>query len=218
LRGNVYLRTLLIQGARSTLQSALKAQPSRASRLQRWIIELYGRRGYQKTLVAIANKHARIVWAMLAKDQRYDASAWQHIPWPRLAPRSVTKQRFAAERDERSQTDREQPGYSIGGNSHSADHQRGAARFSTGAREASIVARADRGCPTRPLQRRSLFRLARLQRYQENGEAALAVTPDGAALVKSAVRHAGEVRKRNRRDCEFATAPGAALQKQCPAG
>lgn len=58
LRGNVYLRTLLIQGARSTLQTAMNREPARASRLQRWIIELYGRKGYYKTLVAIANKHA----------------------------------------------------------------------------------------------------------------------------------------------------------------
>jgi transposase len=37
LRGNVYLRTLLVQGARSTLQSALRADPTHAGRLQRWI-------------------------------------------------------------------------------------------------------------------------------------------------------------------------------------
>ena len=80
LRGNVYLRTLLIQGARSTLQAAINAEPARASRLQRWIIELYGRKGYYKTLVAIANKHARILWAMLAKEERYDAEAWQRHP------------------------------------------------------------------------------------------------------------------------------------------
>lgn len=80
LRGNVYLRTLLIQGARSTLQSAINTEPSRANRLQRWIVELYGRKGYHKTLVAIANKHARILWAMLANDERYDASAWQRHP------------------------------------------------------------------------------------------------------------------------------------------
>jgi len=80
LRGNVYLRTLLIQGARSTLQAAINTQPSRASRLQRWIIELYARKGYYKTLIAIANKHARILWAMLAKDERYDAAAWQRHP------------------------------------------------------------------------------------------------------------------------------------------
>jgi transposase len=77
LRGNVYLRTLLIQGARSTLQAAINTEPARASRLQRWIIALYSRKGYYKTLIAIANKHARILWAMLAKDERYDAAAWQ---------------------------------------------------------------------------------------------------------------------------------------------
>jgi transposase len=87
LRGNVYLRTLLIQGARSTLQAAINAEPLRANRLQRWIIALYGRKGYYKTLIAIANKHARILWAMLAKDERYDAAAWQQHPMhdPRLA-------------------------------------------------------------------------------------------------------------------------------------
>ena len=70
----------LVQGARSTLQSAINAEPSRASRLQRWIIELYGRKGYHKTLIAIANKHARVLWAMLAKDGHYDAAAWQRHP------------------------------------------------------------------------------------------------------------------------------------------
>src|SRR6185437_10385017 len=80
LRGNVYLRTLLVQGARSTLQSALRADPTHASRLQRWIRQLHERKGYHKTLIAIANKHARMLWAMLAKDERYDADAWQRHP------------------------------------------------------------------------------------------------------------------------------------------
>ena len=48
--------------------------------MQRWIIALYARKGYHKTLIAIANKHARILWAMLAKEERYDASAWQRHP------------------------------------------------------------------------------------------------------------------------------------------
>ena len=85
LRGNVYLRTLLIQGARSTLQSAINTEPVHANRLQRWIIELYGRKGYHKTLIAIANKHARIIWAMLAKNEHYDARAWQRHPINQLA-------------------------------------------------------------------------------------------------------------------------------------
>jgi hypothetical protein len=35
-------------------------------------------------LIAIANKHARILWAMLAKDRHYDASAWQWHPMSQL--------------------------------------------------------------------------------------------------------------------------------------
>jgi len=76
-RGDAYLRSLLVQGARSTLQSALRQAPDKADRLQRWIVTLYGRVGYHKTLVAIANKHARAIWAMLARDEAYDPQAWQ---------------------------------------------------------------------------------------------------------------------------------------------
>jgi transposase len=76
-RGDAYLRTLLVQGARSTLQQALKSDPSRASRLQQWIVRLYARVGYHKTLIAIANKHARMLWVLLAKGESYDANAWQ---------------------------------------------------------------------------------------------------------------------------------------------
>lgn len=71
------MRTLLIQGAKSTLQSALKKTPDLLSRMQQWILKLYGRVGYHKTLVAIANKHARQVWAMLAKSEEYDPKAWE---------------------------------------------------------------------------------------------------------------------------------------------
>lgn len=76
-RGDSYLRSLLVQGARSTLQAALKKPPEQLNRLQQWIIRLYGRVGYHKTLVAIANKHARQLWAMLAKGEIYDLNAWQ---------------------------------------------------------------------------------------------------------------------------------------------
>jgi transposase len=76
-RGDSYLRGLLTQGARSTLQSALKQQAHRRSRLQQWIIALHGRVGYHKTLVAIANKHLRILWVILAKGEDYDPNAWQ---------------------------------------------------------------------------------------------------------------------------------------------
>jgi transposase len=79
-RGDPYLRTLLVQGARSALQGALKTPPEKATQLQRWIAALYARKGYHKTLIAIANKHARILWAMLARDQHFNPNAWQRHP------------------------------------------------------------------------------------------------------------------------------------------
>jgi transposase len=71
-RGDAYLRTLLILGAKSTLQAALRKPPELRHRLQRWIVDVFGRIGYHKTLVAIANKHARIIWALLANDEGFD--------------------------------------------------------------------------------------------------------------------------------------------------
>ena len=76
-RGDAYLRSLLVQGAKSTLQVALRQTTDKASRLQQWIVQMYARVGYHKTLVAIANKHARMMWAILAKNEDYDVYAWQ---------------------------------------------------------------------------------------------------------------------------------------------
>jgi len=79
-RGDTYLRSLLTQGARSALQVALKRDPLRRSRLEQWIVNLHGRAGYHKTLVAIANKHLRIIWAILAHGEAYDPQAWRRHP------------------------------------------------------------------------------------------------------------------------------------------
>ena len=76
-RGDSYLRGLLTQGARSTLQVALKREPLRRTRLEQWIVGLHTRVGYHKTLVAIANKHLRIVWAILVHGESYDPEAWR---------------------------------------------------------------------------------------------------------------------------------------------
>jgi transposase len=76
-RGDSYLRGLLTQGARSALQAALIKEPLRRTRLQCWIVQLHARVGYHKTLVAIANKHARMMWAILAKGEAYDPDAWR---------------------------------------------------------------------------------------------------------------------------------------------
>ena len=64
-RGDPYLRTLLIMGARAVLQAATRRQ----DRLSRWALSLRERRGYHRTCVAIAAKNARIVWALLSSNQ-----------------------------------------------------------------------------------------------------------------------------------------------------
>jgi transposase len=64
-RGDRYLRTLFIMGARSVLQTA----PRRDDRLSRWAMSVRVRCGYHKAVVAIAAKNARIAWALLAKGQ-----------------------------------------------------------------------------------------------------------------------------------------------------
>lgn len=69
-RGDDYLRTLLIQGARS----ALGAAPKRSDPISRWIVQLQARVGWQKTLVAVANKNARLLWAVLARGRVFDAN------------------------------------------------------------------------------------------------------------------------------------------------
>lgn len=76
-RGDAYLRTLLVQGARSSVKSALGCAPERSSRLQQWIVQLHARVGYQKTLIAIANKNARVMWALLAREETYNPEAWK---------------------------------------------------------------------------------------------------------------------------------------------
>ena len=74
-RGDRYLRTLLIQGARSSLQRAKAVTLDKATPEQRWIRELERRLSFGKLLVAIANKHARQIWAMLARELDYDPDA-----------------------------------------------------------------------------------------------------------------------------------------------
>jgi transposase len=63
--GDAYLRTLLVMGARAVLQSAAH----RHDRLSRWALAVRQRCGYHKACVAIANKNARIVWALLARGE-----------------------------------------------------------------------------------------------------------------------------------------------------
>lgn len=69
--GDRYIRTLLILGARSVLAAAA----AKADRLSRWALVLQARVGYGKTLVAIAAKNARMIWAMLTKGGAFEPLA-----------------------------------------------------------------------------------------------------------------------------------------------
>src|SRR6266700_2957671 len=68
-RGNKYLRTLFIQGARSVLQQRHKQSPG----LSHWLAQLLGRTHQNVVIVALANKLVRMAWAVLCKNERYRA-------------------------------------------------------------------------------------------------------------------------------------------------
>ena len=68
-RGNQYLPTLFIPGARSVLQQRDKQAPG----LSRWLAQLLVRAHQNVVLVAWANKLVRMAWAVLCKNERYRA-------------------------------------------------------------------------------------------------------------------------------------------------
>ena len=69
-RGDRYLRTMLIHGARATLRFNAR----RTDRRSRWAVALEERRGRNVTAVAVANKNARTAWAVLARGTSFDAA------------------------------------------------------------------------------------------------------------------------------------------------
>ena len=66
-RGSVYLRTLLIHGARTVAPWLDKHDDP----FSQWAIALVARRGKHKAIVAIANKNARHIWVALTKGIEY---------------------------------------------------------------------------------------------------------------------------------------------------
>ncbi|HZA28286.1 MAG TPA: IS110 family transposase [Gammaproteobacteria bacterium] len=70
-RGDRSLRKQLIHGARATLRGGER----RTDKRRQWIRGLLKRRGWNRTAVAVANKHARIVWALLRRGGVYSETA-----------------------------------------------------------------------------------------------------------------------------------------------
>ena len=68
-RGDTYLRTSLIQGAKSVVWSAHK----RNDPISRWVHQLREKHGWQKAAVAVVSKNARILRAVMTKGQAFDA-------------------------------------------------------------------------------------------------------------------------------------------------
>ena len=66
-RGNAYLRTLFIHGARAVLRYS----SNKTDRFSRWAQALLERRGHNRACVAVANKMARIAWVIMAKGETY---------------------------------------------------------------------------------------------------------------------------------------------------
>ena len=66
-RGDGYIRKQLIHGARSVLYVADKKQ----DRLNRWATKLKTSRGWNRATVALANKNARIIWALMRYERDY---------------------------------------------------------------------------------------------------------------------------------------------------
>jgi transposase len=79
-RGDPYLRTLLIHGARSVITQG--SRPGHT--LEPWIKTLLLRRPKNVAIVALANKIARTAWALLAHGRSFDRSWSKALPAPAM--------------------------------------------------------------------------------------------------------------------------------------
>lgn len=76
-RGDGYLRTLLIHGARAVIRVAEIKQDKNA-----WLVNLIGRRNKNIAAVALANKNIRIIWAMMTRGEKFTPSRISLTPEP----------------------------------------------------------------------------------------------------------------------------------------
>ena len=69
--GDLYLRKLLVHGARSCLRWVNRKSDCRSQ----WVRSLMERRGWNRAAVALANKNARVAWALMSTEQVYRTAA-----------------------------------------------------------------------------------------------------------------------------------------------
>lgn len=70
-RGSQHLRSLLVHGARAVVRTA----PKKSDLNNQWVNQLRERRGFNRATVAVANKNARIIWAVLRNGEPYRAAS-----------------------------------------------------------------------------------------------------------------------------------------------
>jgi len=90
-RGNRYLRTLLIHGGRSAVYAARRHTNSRAV----WLNRLREAKGHNVAAVALANKNARVAWAMLRYGEDY-CPARAHRQAPRRRAHRLASEKMLA--------------------------------------------------------------------------------------------------------------------------
>jgi transposase len=73
-RGDTYIRTLLVHGARAVLYSLIAGRTPEQRR-NKWLAELVARRGIKRACVGLANKTARIAWSLPAQGTDYKLAA-----------------------------------------------------------------------------------------------------------------------------------------------
>jgi transposase len=66
--GDRYLRTLMIHGARAAITRGLKNNPA----LAQWVQPIIDRQGFNKAVVALANKLTRICWVIVTTGEAFD--------------------------------------------------------------------------------------------------------------------------------------------------
>lgn len=81
-RGDIYVRMLLIHGARAVLWHAKRPAAPVPDRLRAWALQLERIRGHNKAAVALANKLARIAWAVWRSSHPYTPAAATCSPRP----------------------------------------------------------------------------------------------------------------------------------------
>ena len=69
-RGDRYIRCLLVHGARSIV-SRLKSSKQLESKKIEWLKGIKSRRGINRTIVALANKNTRMIWALMNKGENF---------------------------------------------------------------------------------------------------------------------------------------------------